>query len=296
MPTLKQLEAFYWSQKLGSFVEAAQRLNTTQSNISKRIQDLEQSLGSILFDRSRRRISLSLPGRQLLPMIEELLSAQAKIASFSSRTAVVGGRFILGCSETVAMSWLPKFIAIARSKYPNLIVEPRIDDISSHYERLNTNDIDLVLGSAIAHPYDFTEVPLASEQLVWVCHPQLRPAASILNLEDLARLPLIVHAWTSGSSSSVAKMFRDAQIKPNVVASCSSIMALVRLVVDGLGITHLPKYVVAREIDTGRLCVLNSDPPLSQVRYAAVYRHDELSMLPADLAGLASIACDFTLY
>ncbi|MDF3605779.1 LysR family transcriptional regulator [Paracoccus sp. DMF-8] len=52
--TLKQLETIYWIANLGTFERAALKLNTTQSAISKRIQELELAVGAELFDRSLR--------------------------------------------------------------------------------------------------------------------------------------------------------------------------------------------------------------------------------------------------
>src|SRR3546814_9710181 len=59
MITLKQLEAFNWIAKLGTFERAAAKLNTTQSAISKRIQELEASIGLPLLDRSHRGARLA---------------------------------------------------------------------------------------------------------------------------------------------------------------------------------------------------------------------------------------------
>ena len=44
---LKQIEAFYWAAKLGSFAIAAQRLQVTQSSLSKRIAELEESVDAV---------------------------------------------------------------------------------------------------------------------------------------------------------------------------------------------------------------------------------------------------------
>lgn len=52
--TLKQIEAFYWAAKLGSFAIAAQRLQVTQSSLSKRVAELEESVGALLFDRTMK--------------------------------------------------------------------------------------------------------------------------------------------------------------------------------------------------------------------------------------------------
>ena len=56
---MKQLETFYWVERLGSFSAAAERVHATQSTISMRIQELEQSLGVKLFDLSHRMARLT---------------------------------------------------------------------------------------------------------------------------------------------------------------------------------------------------------------------------------------------
>ena len=66
--TLKQIEAFYWAANLGSFSIAALRLHVTQSSLSKRIVELEESVDVKLFDRSSKRAQLTEAGRRLLPL------------------------------------------------------------------------------------------------------------------------------------------------------------------------------------------------------------------------------------
>lgn len=59
MLTFKQMEALYWIVQLGSFDAAATRLNTTQSAISKRIQELERAFDLTVFDRAHRSARLT---------------------------------------------------------------------------------------------------------------------------------------------------------------------------------------------------------------------------------------------
>ena len=59
MINLRQLLALHWIERLGTFERAAEHLNTTQSAISKRIQELEASTGLQLFDRSQRGARLT---------------------------------------------------------------------------------------------------------------------------------------------------------------------------------------------------------------------------------------------
>ena len=71
--TLKQLESFVWVAKLGSFRATAERLNTTQPNISVRISQLETVLGVRLFHRDSGSVALTPMGHSLLGQAERVL-------------------------------------------------------------------------------------------------------------------------------------------------------------------------------------------------------------------------------
>ena len=107
---IKQLETFYWAAKLGSFTAAAERLNATQSTVSMRIQDLEQTLDSALFDRSQRTARLTAKGRELMGYAEKLLSLVAEIQERISAPESIPGFLRLGVAEVVSTTWLPRFI------------------------------------------------------------------------------------------------------------------------------------------------------------------------------------------
>ena len=70
--TLKQLESFVWVAKLGSFRATAERLNTTQPNISVRISQLEAVLGVRLFHRDSGSVALTPIGHSLLGQAERV--------------------------------------------------------------------------------------------------------------------------------------------------------------------------------------------------------------------------------
>src|ERR1043165_6680375 len=73
MVSLRQLEALHWIEQLGTFERAAAHLNTTQSAISKRIQELEHATGLNLFDRSQRGARLTERGEELVAIAREML-------------------------------------------------------------------------------------------------------------------------------------------------------------------------------------------------------------------------------
>lgn len=78
-PTIKQLEALYWTAKLGSFQAAADKLCATQSAIAKRVNELESSFDMRLLDRRGNKSVLTLQGRKCLEYAEDVLEATSKL-------------------------------------------------------------------------------------------------------------------------------------------------------------------------------------------------------------------------
>ena len=76
---IPQIETFLAVATFGGFHRAAEALRVSQPAVSARIKALEESLGVMLFVRSRRGLTLSEPGRVLRPYAEQLL----KTASIS---------------------------------------------------------------------------------------------------------------------------------------------------------------------------------------------------------------------
>ena len=75
----KQLETFETIVRLGSFAAAAAKLNATQSTVSARIQELEESLCVQLFDRAQRKANLTTKGRELVSYAQTAIDLFSKI-------------------------------------------------------------------------------------------------------------------------------------------------------------------------------------------------------------------------
>ena len=79
MLTFKQIEALYWTVRLGTFAASAQKLHTTQSAITKRIQELEADFDIALFDRSGYRAELTARGHEIYALAEEMLGHRDRL-------------------------------------------------------------------------------------------------------------------------------------------------------------------------------------------------------------------------
>ena len=140
--TLKQIEAFYWAANLGSFSIAALRLHVTQSSLSKRIVELEESVDVQLFDRSSKRAQLTEAGRRLLPLAGRMLDLKEQFQQEALSTASLTGVCRFGVSELVSLTWLPDFTRMVNQDHPALVLEPYVDLARNLERKVRRGELD----------------------------------------------------------------------------------------------------------------------------------------------------------
>ena len=119
---LAGLEIFKAVAEQGGITRAAARLHRVQSNVTTRVKQLEERLGTALFLRERGRLRLSAQGRVLLDYADRLLhlSAEAEAALRDGRPA---GTLRLGALESTAATRLPPVLSAFHRAYPDVRVE-----------------------------------------------------------------------------------------------------------------------------------------------------------------------------
>lgn len=248
---LKQLEAFVQVADQGSFRRAAERLNTTQPNISARIAALEERTGSRLMERDAGSVRLTETGRRLLPKAREVLDALDAFTEAANAPGLYDGVIRLGVTEMIVHSWLGALLATLRTRFPNVLVELTVDLSSTLSDALFGNAIDLALQSGpFSRPASGT-LDLGRYPMVWVAAPDLPVGDGVLSLDDLTRHPILTHARQTlpfqQLEAHVART-QTARLVPS-----TNFSACLRMTIEGLGVACLPLAMVADELATGRL-------------------------------------------
>ena len=293
MPSIKQVEAFYWSGQLGSFVAAADRLNTTQSNISKRIQELESTLGVELFDRSKRAIKVTAKGNEVMLISDQLLRVHMSLKQVGKSDLAIAGPFRFGVTEAVALTWLARFSLHIQSNFEGLIPISTVDTSANLNQLLLDRKIDLAIGTDRNLDRSLIRTQLAEAERVWVASPSLVPGNAELTAEEFGRLPMLGHGDNSFQHNAVTRYLQEQGFTMRIVTSCTSMSALARMAIDGIGVTYLHKDVFADDIEAGRLKVFRTPFEIPPVRYVAAYRDDFISPVSSLVAEKAAEVCDF---
>jgi DNA-binding transcriptional LysR family regulator len=128
---LLDMRAFLAVSELRSFHGAAAVLGLSQPALSRRIRGLEQTIGTVLLERSTRRVTPTTVGRQLEPIMRRLLEEMdTSLLSLSEVGPRQHGRIAIASIPTAAVYFLPRVIDEFNKQYPN--IRFRIFDLSSN--------------------------------------------------------------------------------------------------------------------------------------------------------------------
>lgn len=238
---------------------AAAKLNRVQSNVTTRIKQLEEQLGTELFIRDGRRLVLTPAGETLLPYAERLL-ALADEARHAVREDRPSGRLRLGTMESVAASRLPGLLAHYHQNWPEVGLELETGTTGRLIERVRAFEVDAAL---IASPLTpdwagdlFEAVPVFREELVMLTPRGHRP---IREGRDIALSTLIAFERGCAYRSYVERWYLEHGIRPARVLELGSYHAIVACVAAGAGVAVAPRSVLDLQHDMNNIAVHSLD-------------------------------------
>lgn len=274
---------------LGSFRRAAERLNTTQPNISARIANLETRLGLSLMVRDAGSVRLTPKGRHLLSEARAVLAAMEAFLVAAGDDALFEGVMRLGVTELIAHTWLRAYLVALKARFPNVVVELTVDLSEPLSAALYARELDLALQNG---PYDRIlpgSIPLGCSPWIWVAAPGLGLSGSVTGA-DLAQHPVLTHARQTRPHQQLADHFRG--VSGVRLAPASNIAVVLQMTLDGLGLSCLPAPMVEAHIESHKLVALDYSWRPHPLEFEARFESDtspvyvgEAARLAAEIAG-----------
>lgn len=292
--TFKQMEALYWIAEMGSFEAAANQLNMSQSAISKRVQELEETFDTPLFDRSKRNARLTEKGAELLECARDLLERRDALLERVCAREVLVRRLRLGVTELTALTWLPAFVEAIRQAYPKVQIEPSVELSSELYRKLENDQLDLIVVPDVYQDARFVCTALQSVENAWMCGPELFDGDAPVPLTDLAAHTVMTQGASSGTGLVYERWLAEQGVHLPRTITSHNLLVQVGLTISGIGISYLPRHCLAHLVERGALKVIDTRPRLPRVRYSALYRSDRRHGINPQIAELALRCCDFS--
>ena len=141
--SLKQIAIFDAIADTGSVSAAAARVAISQSAASMSLQQLEQQVGTLLFDRQGKRLVLNSWGLWLRPRAKALLQDVHQIEMGLNAKHSLSGKLQLSASQTVAESLIPSLISNLDCHFPQIQVKLQVKNSQQIIQDVRSFNIDL---------------------------------------------------------------------------------------------------------------------------------------------------------
>ncbi|WP_298858296.1 LysR family transcriptional regulator [uncultured Sulfitobacter sp.] len=269
--THNQLIAMLAVIDCGTFDRAAVRLNLSQSTVTKRIQELEASMGFLVFDRSKRQAILTHQGEQFAALSRETVASFANLSSFNSGMKARSTKVSLGVTEISSLTWLPRFLEISFENDPAIQFDLTIDMSRNLHSSLEDGDLDLIVVPEMPFQSNANVERLTGVELTLVGRSGLVPEGEIVELSQLQSFEFITQGKSSGYSKSIRDWFANNGLNLRNSVSVDSLHAMVGLALAGRGVCIAPRDYLIPMIRRGRIAEILTEPKLPTMNYCVVH-------------------------
>ncbi len=258
--TLKQLRYFEALARHAHFGRAAEACAISQPALSVQIKELEESLGTPLFERSARQVRLTSFGEDFALRVREILRSVDELAELAraSRDRLTG-RLRLGVIPTIAPYLLPTILSNLADSHPDLDPHVRETLTPRLIEELAEGQLDAALLALPVSEPSLTEVPLFTETLVLV-RPETQATEPIPDRDALRAMRLLLLEEGHCFRDQALTFCEIQSAMPRDGLDGSSLSTLVQMVGAGIGVTFIPEMAVPVETRSA---------PVSVARFAA---------------------------
>ena len=278
--------------ELGSFSDAADALDYTQSAVSQHVAALERAVAMTLVDRGQRPVRLTAAGAQLVedarPALQHLLRAERRLREVLE---LRGGVVRLGASPAAHVGLVPRALGTFRARHPEVEVELKEAEPPTLLDHLRSGTIDLAIVYTVPgreHPFKppITLQPLGEDPLVVVLaatHPMARRRA--IRLADLATERWIVAPRDYDFRILFDALCSEAGFVPQIAMETANPHAGVALAAAGVGPMLAPSLVL-RGAGEASVVSVRDIPAARSVWVATISgrRHPAVTALSAALA------------
>jgi DNA-binding transcriptional LysR family regulator len=295
--TLSQVSAFERVVRLGTVHAAAQDLGLSQPAVSQRIRELELALGTKLFVRNGRRVTVSADGTAMLAYAHQLLKTTDEMVLRLRSHDPLKGVLRLGLSETFALVCLTTMLERLGERYPSLKTSLHIGDTNALSDLLNEQKLDLAVISDPSVADHVRREPLGSNQHGWFAASYVDGSQTALTPGELCQHHLIVTPPPARLFTTVTRWFSQAGVAPQRLSMCNSLSVTALMIKSGLGVGLVPRGVMRESVARGEVHEFRVQPMVAAHHVWICYQVEELGPGLQQVVGLIrDVATDHGLF
>lgn len=289
MIDLPRLRTFCAVARHQSYTRAADELFISQPHAYAHVRDLERALGVKLIEQVGKTSHLTESGRILYEYGVRILGLleSAEIALREAKHHERGYLFA-GAGPFCSEALIAELVRIYRGIYPGVSVRLVEGDREIIEQMLLHRELDVAIYAGRSEVPDLAQRLWYQDNLVMIS-PGSHPLAShqAITPEVLHGASLAITGRNSEVRASVDSWLADHAVDVDVVLECSTYHSVLEAVARGIGISFLPELLVTPAAAAGRVCVVNTAPPLVPIPYYIA--HVKGRSLPLSAIGLLEL-------
>jgi len=243
---LTDLLTFSTVARTGGITRAAEELNTVQSNVTQRVKALEAEIGTALFERHSRGMTLTGAGRRLLPYAQQMAALSREAVLAARDDGVPKGPLAIGSMETTAAVRLPALLAEFHRRFPAVRLSLRTAPTADLVAAVLDGSLD---GAFVAGPIDHAELSAVTafrEELVLVTARRWSSLAALRAGTPESGPTALVFRTGCTYRQRLEQLFSEFGWPSAARFELGTLDGMIGCVAADMGVTLLPRAVVGR--------------------------------------------------
>ena len=269
---LNDIKVFIYVVEAGSFAGASKFLAMPSTTVSRKIVQLEESLGVKLLHRSTRKLSLTEEGRHYFQLCQQHLVAleEANDVMMQAQSEPKGKIRIsspFDFAVQYAQPWITEFL----KEYPEVSIEL---DISDSYINMVEERIDVAFRTGQLQDSSLIARRIGPKYSVCCASPNfLKAKEKIKHPEDLAKINCL-HMGKPSSNNQWHFIKQDKHYQVNVSGrySTTSMHLIIESALNDLGVAYVPLDLVKKHLESGQLVQVLADYETPKSNIFVIYQ------------------------
>jgi LysR family transcriptional regulator, cell division regulator len=269
---LSDLQTFVAVARTGGITRAAEELNTVQSNVTQRVKALEAEIGTPLFERHSRGMTLTSAGKRLLPYAQRMAALSREAVLAARDDGEPKGPLAIGSLETTAAVRLPPLLADFHRRFPAVRLSLRTAPTADLVAAVLDGTLD---GAFVAGPIEHADLTATSafrEELVLVSARRWGSLAELRAGTPTSGPTALVFRAGCTYRQRLEQVFVEFGWPSAARFELGTLDGMIGCVAADMGVTLLPRAVVERSAMIGSVSMHSLSQSHARVETVFVQR------------------------
>jgi DNA-binding transcriptional LysR family regulator len=274
---LRNISTFLRVAATRNFSKAAEQLGYSQSTVTIQIQQLEKELGTQLFERIGKQVSLTDQGEAFIYHANEIMRVTNEAMTFASDADIPTGFLRIGGVESLCTAILPELLLKFHKVCPKVQIVIKTATTEELIDMVKCNDIDLLFTlDKKVYGSEWIRAVQKEEEIVFVAsgHHSFTNGKKV-DLQTIINEPFILTEKGGSYRYELERILASYEIEIRPVLEIGNTETIIHLLEEGMGVSFLPLFSVKKAIKRGTLSQIQTDIPTIKMCSQLLYHKNK---------------------